>query len=71
MRTTARVKERIMTTTVFESAALESILYFSLFSFFGAKLGHFTINGFFLYVTNAKAYQRKTEKIFVSEEKKF
>jgi hypothetical protein len=26
---------------------------------------------FFLYVTNAKAYHRKTEKFFVSEEKKF
>jgi len=26
---------------------------------------------FFLYVTNGKAYQRKTEKIFVNEEIKF
>jgi len=26
-------------------------LFFSTFSFFGVKLGHFTINQFFLYVT--------------------
>jgi len=30
------------------------------FFFFAVKLGHFKINEFFLYVTNAKAYQRKT-----------
>jgi len=41
------------------------------FFFFSVKLGHFTINIFFLYVTKTEAYQQKTEKIFVSEEKKF
>jgi len=40
------------------------------FSFFGVEIGHFTIN-FFLYVTNAKAYQQKMEKIFVIEKKSF
>jgi len=45
--------------------------FFSLFFFFGVKLGHFTINNFFLYVTKMQAYKRKTEKFFVSEEKKF
>jgi len=53
---------------------LESILpnfFFSVFFFFGVKLGYFTINIFFLYVTKLQAYQRKTEKFFVSEEKKF
>ena len=33
--------------------------------------GHFTINNFFLYVTKTQPYQQKTEKFFVSEEKKF
>ncbi len=46
-------------------------LFFLRFFFFGVKLGHFTINIFFLYVTKMQAYQRKTEKFFVSEEKKF
>jgi len=53
---------------------LESILpnfFFSAFFFFGVKLGHFTIHTFFLYVTKIQAYQQKTEKFFVSEEKKF
>jgi len=45
--------------------------FFLRFLFFGVKLGHFTIDDFFLHVTNVKAYQQKTEKIFVSEEKKF
>ncbi len=46
-------------------------LFFSLFFFFGVKLGHFAINIFFLYVTKMQAYQQKMEKFFVSEEKKF
>jgi len=46
-------------------------LFFLRFFSFGVKLGHFTINNFFLYVTKTQAYQRKTEKFFVSEEKKF
>jgi hypothetical protein len=49
----------------------ESILpnfFFSVF-FFGIKLGHFTINNFFLYVMKMQAYQQNTEKFFVSEEK--
>jgi len=46
-------------------------LFFLHILFFGVKVGHFTINYFFLYVTNAKAYHQKMEKIFVSEEKKF
>jgi len=29
------------------------------------------MNDFFLYVTNTQAYQRKTEKFFVIEEKSF
>jgi len=37
-------------------------LFFSSFSFFGVKLGLFTINYFFLYGTNLKAFQQKTEK---------
>jgi len=41
----------------------------SNFFFFGVKLGHFTINNFFLYVTKTQAYQQKTEKFLVSEEK--
>jgi len=45
--------------------------FFSLFFFFSIKLGHFAINNFFLYVTKMQAYQQKTEKFFVSEEKKF
>jgi len=46
-------------------------LFFPVFIFFGVKLGHFTINNFFLYVTKMQAYQRKTEKFLVREEKKF
>jgi hypothetical protein len=46
-------------------------LFFLQYFFFGVKLGHFTINNFFLYVTKMQAYQRKTEKFFVSEEKQF
>jgi len=45
-------------------------LYFLHF-FFGVKLGHFIINKFFLCVTKMQVYQQKTEKFFVSEEKKF
>jgi len=45
--------------------------FFLRFFFFGVKLGHFIINNFFLYVTKTQAYQQKTEKFFVSEEKKF
>ncbi len=36
---------------------------FSSFSFFSVKLGHFTINDFFLCLTNIQGYQQKTEKI--------
>jgi hypothetical protein len=43
-------------------------LFFLRFFFFGVKLGHFTINNFFLYITKTQAYQQKTEKFFVSEE---
>jgi len=39
--------------------------------FFGVKLSHITINYFFLYVTNVKAYQQKMEKIFASDKKSF
>jgi len=45
--------------------------FFLCFFFFGIKLGHFTINNFFLYVTETQAYQWKMEKFFVTEEKKF
>jgi len=33
-------------------------LFFLCFFFFGVKLGHFTINIFFLYVTKTQAYQQ-------------
>jgi len=46
-------------------------LFFLRFFFFGVKLGHFTINNLFSYVTKMQAYQQKTEKFFVSKEKKF
>jgi len=46
-------------------------LLFLHFFFFGVKLGHFTINNFFLHITKMQAYQQKTEKFFVSEENKF
>jgi len=42
---------------------------FSPFFFFSVKLGHFTINNFFLNVTKTQAYQQKMEKFFVSKEK--
>ncbi len=45
--------------------------FFIRFFFFGFKLGHFTINYFFPDVINMQAYQQKTEKFFVSEEKEF
>ncbi len=48
----------------------ESILP-NFFFFFVVKLGHFTFNNFFLYVTKPQAYQQKPEKFFVIEEKKF
>ncbi len=43
------------------SGKLESILqnFFLCFFFFGVKLGHFTINTFFLYVTKVQAYDPK------------
>jgi hypothetical protein len=43
--------------------------FFLRLLFFAVKLCHFTINDFFLYVTNTQVYQQKTEKFFVSEEK--
>ena len=46
-------------------------LIFLLFLFLSVKIGHFILNEFFLYVTNTQAYEQKTEKIFVSEEKSF
>jgi len=48
-----------------------TFIFFLCFFFFGVKLGHFAIKIFFLYVTKMQAYQQKTEKFFVSEEKKF
>jgi len=56
------------------TSSQESILpnfFFSVFFFFGIKLGHFAINNFFLYVTKMQANQQKMEKFFVSEEIKF
>ncbi len=38
--------------------------------FLGVKQCHFTISYFFLYVTNAQAYQRKTEK-FIAKKNSF
>ncbi len=46
-------------------------LFILHFLFYSAKLSHFTINEFFLHITNAKAYHRKTEKNFVCKEEKF
>jgi len=45
--------------------------YFSQFFFSSLRLGHFSINNFFLHLTKTQAYQQKTEKFFVREEKKF
>ena len=45
--------------------------HFSVFPIFAVKLGHIIKTTFFSYVTNTQAYQRKTEKFFVSEEIKF
>jgi len=45
--------------------------FFSRFFSSSLKLSHFSINNFFLYVIKTQAYQQKTEKFFVSEEKKF
>jgi hypothetical protein len=44
---------------------------FSFFLIFAVKVGLFTILYFFLHLANMQAYQQKTEKFFVSEEKKF
>jgi len=44
----------------------ESILpnfFFSVFFFFGVKLGHFNINNFFLYVTKMQAKAQFTREI--------
>ncbi len=41
------------------------------FLFFAVKLGHFTVNDFFLFVMNMQAYQRKTEKFFLANKKTF
>jgi len=46
-------------------------LFFLRFLILAVKLDHFTIFDFFLYLINIQAYQQKTEKFFVSEEKKF
>ena len=45
--------------------------HFFGFPIFAVKLGHLVVKHFFSIVTNTQAYQRKTEKIFVSKEKKF
>ncbi len=42
-----------------------SYIFFLLFPLIAVKLGHFTINEIFLYVTNTQAYQRRTEKFFL------
>ncbi len=63
--------ERIELVSKTTSGVDPTKLFFSTFFFFGVKLGHFTTNNFFLYVTKTQAYQRKTEKFVVSEEKKF
>jgi hypothetical protein len=52
----------------FETPAADPIKHFS---FFKVKLGDFTINYFFLYVTNAKAYQQKTVKSSLAKKKSF
>jgi len=44
--------------------------FFSPFFFFGVKLGHFTINNFFLYVMKTQAYQQKKRKNSLLEKKK-
>jgi hypothetical protein len=51
----------------------ESILSnfdFSVFPIFAFELGHFKVQTIFSYATNTKAYQQKTEKIFVLQRKK-
>jgi len=55
----------------FDTGVDPTKLFFLHFFFFGIKLGHFTVNNFFLYVSKTQAYQQKTEKFFVSKEKKF
>jgi len=55
----------------FSGIAQSSNRSYKTFLFFGIILGHFTKNKFLLYLTNTKAYQGKTEKFFVSKEKKF
>ncbi len=75
-------REKPIKTFLYEKAALKMLvkltpgvnptkLFFLRFFFFGIKLGHFSINIFFLCVTKMQAYQQKTEKFSVSEEKKF
>jgi len=49
-------------------SGVNPIKLFFFVCLFTIKLGHFTINYFFLYVTSMQAYQRKTEKKIVSEE---
>jgi len=44
--------------------------FFLCFFFFGIKLGHFAINNFFSVCNKNASLQQKTEKFFVSEEKK-
>jgi len=56
--------------TIIGSGVDPTKLFFLRFFLFGIKLGHFSINNFFLYVTKMQAYQQKTEKFFGSEEKK-
>jgi hypothetical protein len=59
-----RKQSFIVSATVANPRKLISLCFLT----FAVKLGHFTINEFYLYVTNTQDYQRKTEKFFVSEE---
>jgi len=47
---------------------VDPIIYFFIFS---VKICHFSLFEFYLYVTNTQAYQQKTEKFFVSDEKSY
>jgi hypothetical protein len=50
----------------FWSDVRDAVLYL-----FYVKLGHFTSSDFFLYVTNKRAYHKKTETFFFGKEKSF
>jgi len=44
-------------------------LFFLRFFFFGIKLGHFTLNNFFLYVTKTQAYLQKRKNSLLAKKK--